>query len=684
MNPLYVSIMKRSAHVLAALVIVVVLAVFIGYAGHFSLLITLSPGLQGMSVLTAFGIGCIALAFFRSGRSGILLGWMALAIAIAALVFHAVYGKDTLSPSLAKAMFGFRADQSGRTSIATAIGIALLALAQLQRLGQRHVMADLLGSAAMLLSGTALLGYAYRVGDLYALFLFDTMAVHTAAALFALGLATLLKQADRGWARMIASSRAGGGATRRQLAFTFLPPVAGGVLVHSAFVGKVGPGAGMALLVVITIAPLVALILRDGKTLDALDLEREARDRLKQQTADDLNARLAEQATALNHESAERARAEAVMYGAQRLDAVGQLTGGIAHDFNNLLMAIASNLHLAESRLDARHPARAYVGRAVEVTKRGTKLTGQLLVFSRTQRLDMRPVELDATVQAARELIGNALGPTIAIELNLATPEAWVVADADQLHLAVLNLALNARDAMPDGGTFRVSTLLDASGGEHAGDRSFAIIRVSDNGVGMAPEVIDRAAEPFYTTKERGKGTGLGLAQVYGVVRQCGGELRIASVLGQGATFDLLLPLTTPGHRTSDAGELPPQPVNAQRQSAGPLLLIDDDEHVRIALAEMFRSEGYEVIEAENGADGLRALDRIKPALAVIDFIMPGLNGAEVGRLARARLPQLPIIFVSGYSDTVALDQIANASILRKPVSPHTLLNAVQNALTMT
>lgn len=672
--------MTRSAQFLAAFVLAVVSVVFVGYAGHFSLLITLSPKLQGMSVLTASGIACIALAFLLPRRGGVVLGWVAIVIAIAALISHSIYGRDALSPMLANAFFGLPDEKSGRTSIATAIGIAALALAQHQRLLRRHLVTDLLGSGTMLLSGTALLGYAYRVGDLYALFLFDTMAFHTAVALFALGFATLLVQADRGWARMIASSRAGGGATRRQLAFTFLPPVAGGVLLHSTFVGKVGPGAAMALLVVITIAPLVALILRDGKTLDELDIEREARDRLKQKTADDLIARLAEQASALNHESAERARAEAAMYGAQRLDAVGQLTGGIAHDFNNLLMAIASNLHLTQSRLDERHPARVYVDRAAQVTKRGTKLTAQLLAFSRTQRLDMRAVELDATVQGACELIGNSLGPAIAIELNLATQEAWVVVDADQLHLAILNLALNARDAMPDGGTFSVSTLVDASAGDS--DRRVAIVRVSDNGAGIAPEVIDRVVEPFFTTKERGKGTGLGLAQVYGVVRQCGGDMRITSALSQGTTIDLLLPLTTVQPRPESSSESPMLRAVPQRQSPGPLLVIDDDEHVRIALAEMFRSAGYEVIEAESGAEGLGVLDRVRPALAVIDFIMPGLNGAEVGRLARARMPTLPIIFVSGYSDTLALDEIGNATILRKPVGPETLLNAVHDALT--
>ncbi len=689
MNLFYVSIMTRSAQLLAALVLLVVSAVIAGYITHFPLLITVAPALQGMSVLTAVGLAFVALALIVPRRAAVALSWAALGVAIAALLSHAMFGRDAFSPAIAHALFDMPASESGRTSVATAIALALLALAQQQRVLNRHLLADMLASTAILLSGTALLGYAYGVRDLYALFLFNTMAVHTAAALFALGVATFAAQADRGWARMVASSRAGGGATRRQLAFTLLPPVAGGVLLHSTAGGTLGPGVAMALLVVITIAPLIALILHDGKTLDALDMERESTDRLKQHTADTLNTRLAEQAAALNQASAERAKAEAAVYGAQRLEAVGQLTGGIAHDFNNLLMAISSNLHLTLSRLGAEHPARVYVDNASVATQRGAKLTGQLLAFSRTQRLDMRPVELDTAVQSARELLGNALGPKIAIDLHLLAPSAWILADADQLHLAILNLALNARDAMPAGGVFSIHTLVEPStrADSAAGHPGFATIRVSDTGVGMTPDVIDRAVEPFFTTKERGKGTGLGLAQVYGVVKQCGGDLRISSEPGSGTTIDVLLPLSvarvvkTP--QVPDALEVPDRnaPRAPEALRIGPLLVIDDDEHVRVALAEMFRSAGYDVTEAENGEAGLSVLDDLKPALAVIDFIMPGLNGAEVARLARIRQPALPIIFVSGYSDTIALDEIGNAIILRKPVGPDALLEAVDTAL---
>ena len=344
-------------------------------------------------------------------------------------------------------------------------------------------------------------------------------------------------------------------------------------------------------------------------------------------------------------------------------------------------MAISSNLHLTQSRLSTDHPARIYVDHAALATQRGTKLTAQLLAFSRTQRLDLKPVELDVTAQHARDLIGSALGPKISIELDLRAPNTWILVDEDQLHLAILNLALNARDAMPAGGTFIVQTYTEAPQRSDLKCPSFATIRLCDTGEGMTTDVVDRAIEPFFTTKERGKGTGLGLAQVFGVVKQCGGDLRIQSEPGSGTIIELLLPLTVASDKVGNQSKQQKKLSTLAALSNGPLLVIDDDEHVRVALAEMFRSAGYNVTEAENGQVGLSLLEALNPALAVIDFIMPGLNGAEVARLARAKLPSLPIIFVSGFADTLALDEIGNAVILRKPVGPQALLEAVDNAL---
>ena len=675
---------------LAGFVLAVTIAVLIGYACGITALIHILPSLQGMSILTASGLGALAitlcapqhgvLRLAARGRFGFAIA--ALAFALTALVSHLVAAADVVSPWLAERLFDLPRAQSGLTSTATATGIATLALAQWQRLQQRALATDWLAALAFLISGTALLGYAYGVGDLYGVKIFNTIALHTAFCIFCLTLATVSADARTGWASIVASSRPGNYTILRQLIFTAVPPIAAACLLHEVRADDIGIAAAMAALVTITIVPLLALALHEGKTLDALYHSRQSADLLRGQISDDLAMRLAAQAVSLKNESDERAKAEATMYGAQRMEAVGQLTGGIAHDFNNLLMAIATNLHLAQSHIEDTHRARTYLDNAAKSADRGSSLTAQLMAFSRTQRLDIRPTELDAVLRQARELVGNALGPRIEIDLDLNTEACSVITDAAQLQLAIVNLALNARDAMPIGGTFTLRTANNVSEIINGQAIRYAAIYVSDTGCGMSPEVASRAVEPFYTTKERGKGTGLGLAQVYGVVKQCGGELRIQSEEGRGTTIEILLPFAekaaavTPlrARNTVSAD----QPL--REQIACKILVIDDDELVRNATAELLRSAGYNVSEAENGASGLTLLSEIEPSVALIDFLMPGLNGAEVARLARIQRPTLPIIFISGYSDTVALDQIAGAVVLRKPVASTVLLAAVEQA----
>jgi CheY-like chemotaxis protein len=282
----------------------------------------------------------------------------------------------------------------------------------------------------------------------------------------------------------------------------------------------------------------------------------------------------------------------------------------------------------------------------------------------------------------ARELIGNALGPSIHVSTDLRSGDAWALGDPDQLELAILNLAVNARDAMPQGGTLRIETeLLTTRLGTEAASTGCVAIRVIDDGCGMPPEVASRAIEPFFTTKERGKGTGLGLAQVYGFVRQCRGDLHIASQPGAGTTVEILLRRTAPA-AAPEAAVLPREPpAPGAMPERRPLLVIDDDEGVRAVIVDAMDAAGYDVVQAHDGPSGLRQLEHMTPVAAVIDFLMPGMNGAEVARRAQARQPGLPIVFVSGYSDTVALDGIAGAVVLRKPFDVEGLQRAVAAAL---
>ncbi len=356
---------------------------------------------------------------------------------------------------------------------------------------------------------------------------------------------------------------------------------------------------------------------------------------------------------------------------AQKMEAVGQLTGGIAHDFNNLLMAIVGNLQLLVKRIPEDHPGRRFVDSAASAADKGSKLTGQLLAFARNQKLHIRPTVLDPVLEKARELVRTALPPAIEMTFVLDGEHASVFTDPDQLELAILNLALNARDAMPGGGALRVESRAD--GPDHY------LVRVTDTGGGMTPEVARQAVEPFFTTKERGKGTGLGLAQVYGFVTQCGGSLRIDSAPGAGATIELRL-------KRAEAPEAPAaepvvRPIEVVPGAGQTVLVIDDDDSVRAVLVETLRGAGYSVVEASDGLQGLARLDNIRPDVAVVDFLMPGMNGDEVGRRLQRSLPELPILFVSGYYDTLALDGISGATVLRKPFDDRALLRAVAGAL---
>ncbi len=356
---------------------------------------------------------------------------------------------------------------------------------------------------------------------------------------------------------------------------------------------------------------------------------------------------------------------------AQKMEAVGQLTGGIAHDFNNLLMAIVGNLELLAKRLDDDHPGRRFVESAASAADKGSKLTGQLLAFSRTQKLNIQPSLLDPVLDKTRELVRTALPPAIEMDFALDGAETCVLTDPDQLELAILNLALNARDAMPDGGRLRVDARDD--GADHV------VVRVTDTGFGMTPDVVRQAIEPFFTTKERGKGTGLGLAQVYGFVTQCGGALRIDSAPGAGTTIELRLKRAEPPKvSTVETDERPAEIAPGHGQV---VLVIDDDDSVRAVLVESLKGADYRVVEAADGRQGLAMLDEVKPDLAVVDFLMPGMNGDEVGRRLQRAVPGLPIVFVSGYFDTLALDGVSGAVVLRKPFDQRALLAAVASAL---
>ena len=387
----------------------------------------------------------------------------------------------------------------------------------------------------------------------------------------------------------------------------------------------------------------------------------------------------------LHEEMRDRAAAEAQLHQVQKMEAVGQLTGGIAHDFNNMLAVVLGGLELARRRLGDETPEIArHLDNAMEGANRASALTRRLLSFARAEPLMPEGAEPDQLIAGMSELLDRTLGERVAVETRLAAGDwaSWI--DPHQFENAILNLAVNARDAMEHDGHLRISTdrvtlkpgeVGEARPGEHVR------IAVRDDGSGMSADVLARVFEPFFTTKPVGKGTGLGLSQVFGFVRQSRGGIAIASEPGRGTTVTLYLPR----HRLTNVLPLPV--AEAAPAGAGEpgtlLLLVEDDARVRAATASGLEELGYRVVAAEDGEEALALLERHGDIrLVVSDVVMPGMSGPELGRVIAARRPGLGLLYVTGYAgDAAQAADLAGAEVLRKPFTIAALDRALAAAL---
>ena len=377
-------------------------------------------------------------------------------------------------------------------------------------------------------------------------------------------------------------------------------------------------------------------------------------------------------------EIAERERAQAALIQVQKMEAIGRLTGGIAHDFNNLLHVVNMNLDLV-ARVAKDEKVLGIAARAKGAVGRGAKLTGQLLSFARNQSLLPRLTDVNALLEGMRELVAVSVGPSIKVEMVPCDRPAWAVLDANQLEMAVLNLAVNARDAMPSGGTLTVGAVLSdgVSGELPAGE--YVTVSVRDTGVGIAPHLLTKVFDPFFTTKPVGSGTGLGLSQVYGFARQSGGLAILRSEEGRGTVVEMSFPASGERGDVQAAAGLPSQDREAQRQK---VLVVEDDAEVRRVIVESLSMLGYVVSEAAEGTAGLAALAAAPHDLLVVDYAMPGLNGAEVIAKAREMVGEIPVILVTGYADMAQVGRVLGTqSILIKPFDIATLATAVSKAL---
>jgi len=415
-------------------------------------------------------------------------------------------------------------------------------------------------------------------------------------------------------------------------------------------------------------------------------LAEQARAELREANAG-LEDRVEARTSELRGEMARREAAEGQMRQMQKMEAIGQLTGGIAHDFNNMLAIVVGSLDMAKRRMIGNEDPRIgrYIDNAAEGARRAAVLTGRLLAFARRQRLDPEPLDVNELMGGVTELLGRSLGEQVEVEAVLAK-DLWPVhADAAELENALLNLAVNARDAMPEGGRLTLETanvtgaVPDDPDGPAAGEH--VVIRIRDTGVGMTPAVIERAFEPFFTTKEVGRGTGLGLSQVYGFVSQSGGQVTIRSNVGRGSTVAIYLPRWTGA--VAEARGPPPATGPLPRARDGEaVLVVEDEPDVRRLSVETLRDLGYAVAEASDGDEALRWLSA-RPAadLLFTDIVMPGMNGLQLAEQARAAMPTLKVLYTTGYARDASGAESVRSALLPKPFTIEQLARRVREAL---
>jgi signal transduction histidine kinase/CheY-like chemotaxis protein len=359
-------------------------------------------------------------------------------------------------------------------------------------------------------------------------------------------------------------------------------------------------------------------------------------------------------------EVARRAEAEEALRQAQKMEAVGQLTGGIAHDFNNLLTVVTGNIDMAQRALDAANiddaRSRRSLDNAMKGAERAAALTQRLLAFARRQPLAPKPIDVDRLVAGMADLIQRSLGELVSLEV-VTLPGLWrIEADQNQLESAILNLALNARDAMPDGGKLTVETANAQLDENYAALQAevppghYVMFAVTDTGSGMSKEILQRAFEPFYTTKPVGKGSGLGLSMIYGFVKQSGGHVKLYSEEGEGTTVKIYLPRLS-RETTEEEDEQPAAGFEGSpRQET--ILVVEDDDDVRTYTVECLRELNYRVLEAHDGPSALRLLERQESPIHLLftDVVMPGMSGRELAEKARSLQPDLRVLYTSGYT----------------------------------
>ncbi|MDE2229820.1 MAG: response regulator [Alphaproteobacteria bacterium] len=425
---------------------------------------------------------------------------------------------------------------------------------------------------------------------------------------------------------------------------------------------------------------------RKTRQLEVLNAELERRVAARTAELELTNAELERR---VEQRTREREMAIAQVHEMQKLESLGQLTGGLAHDFNNLLMAILGNLDVLAKTLPADTDLSRFVDGALQAAERGANLTRRMLAFARRQELRPEALDVPHVVDSMADMLKRSLGPTIEIRMDFAEFLPSIRVDPNQFELALLNLSLNARDAMPQGGQLTIAARREtvrAGDVQNLGSGEYVRVAVKDTGVGMDEATQARAPEPFFTTKEVGKGTGLGLSTVYGLAAQSGGVARIASQLGRGTTVELWLPVAT---GIAAAETAPTRPGTAATERLRPIaprvchiLVVDDDSLVAESTVSMLEHLGHRAIVTSSGAVALEAL-RTEPQidLVITDQVMPGMTGIELARRMRLIRPELPIILATGYSDLAQRRTEPGIATLDKPYHLEKLAAMIARAM---
>ena len=385
---------------------------------------------------------------------------------------------------------------------------------------------------------------------------------------------------------------------------------------------------------------------------------------------------------ALEQEIATRAQAEAMLRQSQKLESLGHLTGGVAHDFNNLLTPIRGALELLGRRMPDDGTAQQLINAALTAANSAATLVGRLLSFSRQQHLTPKLVDIGKLLTGMTDLLQRSIGPTIDLRLNVDEGRLLAFVDANQLEMAVLNLCVNSKDAMPHGGMIRISVASRnrTSFLDEGGHSSCIVIKVADNGQGMSEETAQRALEPFYSTKEIGKGTGLGLSSVHGLATQLGGGLTIESTPGAGTTVEMWIPAAQGDAKVDNATNADARAASAPDGSSPRqrILLVDDEPLVRLTTLTILRDQGYDVVEAASGNDALQRVEGgFVPDLLITDQMMPGMRGDALAATLLIRHPSLKVLIATGFSGNAPLAY----PIIGKPYGVETLISHVAAVL---